>query len=104
MYNKKFIPKPAMVAQAYNPITWESEAGDFCEFEASLIYTASSGQLGLQSETLSQKQTSKQRTRDKEQEIETSREKKEVKTEEKEKNEKLVGTRSSLRRQDPKRM
>jgi hypothetical protein len=30
-----------MVAHAFNPSTWEAEAGDF-EFEASLVYRVSS--------------------------------------------------------------
>jgi hypothetical protein len=31
-----------MVAHAFNPSTWEAEAGRFSEFEASLVYRVSS--------------------------------------------------------------
>jgi hypothetical protein len=31
-----------MVAHAFNPSTWEAEAGGFSEFEASLVYRVSS--------------------------------------------------------------
>ena len=31
-----------MVAHAFNPSTWEAEAGGFLEFEASLVYKVSS--------------------------------------------------------------
>jgi hypothetical protein len=31
-----------MVAHAFNPSTWEAEAGEFLEFEASLVYRVSS--------------------------------------------------------------
>jgi hypothetical protein len=33
---------PGMVAHAFNPSTWEAEAGRFSEFEASLVYRVSS--------------------------------------------------------------
>jgi hypothetical protein len=31
-----------VVAHAYNPSTWEAEAGEFLEFKASLVYRVSS--------------------------------------------------------------
>jgi hypothetical protein len=31
-----------LVAHAFNPSTWEAEAGGFLEFEASLVYRVSS--------------------------------------------------------------
>jgi hypothetical protein len=31
-----------VVVHAFNPITWEAEAGKFLEFEASLVYKVSS--------------------------------------------------------------
>lgn len=34
--------KPYVVVYIVNPITWEVEAGDLCEFKTSLIYIASS--------------------------------------------------------------
>jgi hypothetical protein len=34
--------KPGVVAHAFNPSTWEADAGEFLEFEASLIYRVSS--------------------------------------------------------------
>jgi hypothetical protein len=42
-----------MVVHTFNPSTWEAEAGQISEFEASLIYKVSPGQLGLYRETLS---------------------------------------------------
>ena len=32
----------AEVVQTFNPSTWEAEARDLCEFEASLVYRESS--------------------------------------------------------------
>jgi hypothetical protein len=50
------VPLPkAVVAQAFNPSTWEAEAGGrISEFEASLVYIVP-GQPGLHRETLCQK-------------------------------------------------
>jgi hypothetical protein len=33
--------KPGVVADAFNPSTWEAEAGGFLEFEDSLVYRVS---------------------------------------------------------------
>ena len=43
----------------FNPGTWEVEIGDLYVFKASLVYIASLGQLGVQSETLSKKKDRK---------------------------------------------
>jgi hypothetical protein len=39
---KIYLFKPGVVAHAFNPSTWEAEAGGFLEFEASLVYRVSS--------------------------------------------------------------
>lgn len=31
-----------MVANAFNPNTWETKVGDLCKFKASMVYMASS--------------------------------------------------------------
>jgi hypothetical protein len=38
----KVAPGWAVVEHAFNPSTWETQAGRFCEFEASLFYRVSS--------------------------------------------------------------
>ena len=43
----------AVVAHAFNPSTWEAEAGRFLSFEARLVYRVSPGQPRLYRETLS---------------------------------------------------
>lgn len=51
------LGRPGMVLHAFNPCTWESEAGRFLfEFKASLVYLVSSKLLELHSRTLSLKQ------------------------------------------------
>lgn len=41
-YIKKGQKQWAVVAHTFDPRTWETEADDFCEFEASLLYRANS--------------------------------------------------------------
>jgi hypothetical protein len=36
------VYSPAVVALAFNPSTWEAEAGGFLKFKASLVYRVSS--------------------------------------------------------------
>jgi hypothetical protein len=55
----------AVVAHAFNPSTWEAEAGGFLEFEASLVYKVSSRTAtAIQRNSVSEnKQTNKQTKR-----------------------------------------
>jgi hypothetical protein len=48
-----------VVAHAFNPSTWEAEAGS-SEFEASLVYRVSARTARATRETLSQKKTKRQ--------------------------------------------
>jgi hypothetical protein len=50
-----------MVAHAFNPSTWEAKAGEFLNFEASLVYRVSSRTVrGIQRNPVSKKQKTKQ--------------------------------------------
>jgi hypothetical protein len=40
--DSRVLSPPGVVAHAFNPSTWEAEAGGFLEFGASLIYRVSS--------------------------------------------------------------
>jgi hypothetical protein len=42
MFHKRVESSQALVAHTPNPSTWETEAGGFSEFEASLVYRVSS--------------------------------------------------------------
>jgi hypothetical protein len=44
-----------VVVHAFNPSTWEAEAGGISEFKASLVYKVSSRTARLNRETLFQK-------------------------------------------------
>jgi hypothetical protein len=46
---------PGMVAHAFNPSTWEAEAGEFLSLRAAWSTEWVPGQPGLHKETLSQK-------------------------------------------------
>jgi hypothetical protein len=48
-----------VVAHAFNPSTWEAEAGDLCEFEASLVYRGSSRIVRAQRNLVSNKTKTK---------------------------------------------
>jgi hypothetical protein len=50
-----------MVAHAFNPSTWEAEAGGIFEFEASLVYRVSSRTARLQRNPVSRNQKKKKR-------------------------------------------
>ena len=58
---------------AYNPSVWETEAGDSCEFEASLGYILSPKSARLQSETLSQKKQPNKKTKNKQNKTATTK-------------------------------
>jgi hypothetical protein len=61
--NTKKVCKPGVVAHAFNPSTWEAEAGRF-EFKASLVYKVSSGTArATEKPCLKNKQTNKQKDR-----------------------------------------
>jgi hypothetical protein len=53
---KKFITSQAMVAHAFNPSTWEAEAGGFLGLRPAWSTEWVPGQPGPHRETLSQKQ------------------------------------------------
>jgi hypothetical protein len=56
-YLEKGFSGPAVVAHAFNPGTWEAEAGGFLEFQASLVYRVSSRIAGaIQRNPVSKKQ------------------------------------------------
>ena len=57
---KRSVIGQAVVAPAFNPSTWEAEAGGISEFEASLVYRVP-GQPGLYRETLSWKKKKKKK-------------------------------------------
>ena len=60
---KKAFPKPGVVAHAFNPSTWEAEAGGFLSSRPAWSTKWVPGQPGLHRETLSQKnQKKKQKT------------------------------------------
>jgi hypothetical protein len=50
-----------MVAHAFNPSTWKAEAGGFLSLRPAWSTEQVLGQPGLHRETLSQKQTNKQK-------------------------------------------
>ena len=53
---KKFSFSREVMAHALNPSTLEAEAGDLCEFEASLVYKASSRTARATQRNLSKEQ------------------------------------------------
>jgi hypothetical protein len=52
MQFKKVYLQPGMVAHAFNPSTWEADARQISELEASLVYRVSSRTARLHRETL----------------------------------------------------
>ena len=62
----------------FSTSTPEAEAGDLCEFKASLVYTASVSQPGLHKETFfyreRERETDRQTDRDRQTEIQRERE------------------------------
>jgi hypothetical protein len=56
---------PGVVAQAFNPSTWEAEAGGFLSSRPALSTERVSGQPGLHRETLSRKTKKKKKKKNK---------------------------------------
>jgi hypothetical protein len=59
---KRFV-SPGMVAHAFNPSTWEAEAGEFLSSRPAWSTERVPGQPGLHRETLSRKAKKKEKKR-----------------------------------------